>query len=206
MLETEDIKRIYGCYSNFYDFIFKKFFSPRHKHVINQMNIQPNEKILDVGVGTGLSLPLYPDHCHVTGIDLSGEMLSKAHKKINKLNLKNIALKQMDAMDLQFEDNTFDQGIANFVISVVPDPIKVISEMKRVCKKNCNLIIVNHFQSNNKFMAKIEDLVNPICCKMGWRSDLDLDDLIQESNLQVNYKYKMNKIDLWNVVMANNNK
>lgn len=206
LLKTEKIKQIYDSYSNVYDFIFKKFFVPRQKHVISEMNIQPNEKILDVGVGTGLSLPLYPRHCQVTGIDLSEEMLNKAHKKIKKYDLINITLKQMDAMNLQFEDNTFDQVIAAFVISVVPDPIKVISEMKRVCKKDCNLIIINHFQSNNKFMAKIEDLVNPICCKIGWRTDVDLDSLITKSNLNVNSKYKMNKIDLWKVVMATNDK
>jgi phosphatidylethanolamine/phosphatidyl-N-methylethanolamine N-methyltransferase len=112
----------------------------------------------------------------------------------------------MDAMNLQFKNNTFDQVIATFVISVVPDPVKVISEMKRVCKKDCNLIIINHFQSNNKLMARIEDMVNPICRKIGWRTDLDLDHLISESNLLVNSKYKMNKFDLWKVVMAVNNK
>ena len=205
-MKTEDIKRIYANYSNIYDFVFKKFFHPRHKYVIEQMNIRPNDKILDVGVGTGLALPLYPDYCHVTGIDLSDEMLNKAYNKVEKHTLKNVKLKQMDAMNLQFEDNTFDQVIATFVISVVPDPIRVISEMKRVCKKNNNLIIINHFQSNNKFMAKIEDLVNPICRKIGWRTDLDLDHLISESNLLVNSKYTMSKFDLWKVVMAVNNK
>ena len=205
-MNTEDIKRIYAGYSNIYDFVFKKFFHPRHKHVIKQMNIRPDDKILDVGVGTGLALPLYPDYCHVTGIDLSKEMLNEAHKKVKKHTLKNVTLKQMDAMDLQFKDNTFDQVITAFVISVVPDPVRVISEMKRVCKKNSNLIIINHFQSHNKFMAKIEAMVNPICRKIGWRTDLDFDYLISESNLLVNYEYKMNKFDLWKVVMAVNNK
>lgn len=205
-MHSEDIKRIYSNYSNFYDLIFKQFFLPRQKYVINQMGIRPDDKILDVGVGTGLSLPIYPKFCKVTGIDLSEKMLNKAHKKVRKYDLRNITLKQMDAMELQFEDNTFDQVIASFVISVVPDPIRVISEMKRVCKNNCNLILINHFQSNNKFMAKIEDLVNPICRKIGWRTDIDLDNLIVESNLQVNSRYKMKKFDLWKVVLAVNNK
>ncbi len=205
-MHTEDIKRIYSNYSNFYDLIFKKFFVPRQEYVINQMGIQPDEKILDVGVGTGLSLPLYPTYCHVTGIDLSAQMLNKAHKKVKKHDLKNITLKQMDAMELQFEDNTFDKVLASFVISVVPDPVRVIAEMKRVCKNNCNLILINHFQSNNKIMAKIEDMVNPICRKIGWRTDVDLESLIIESNLQVDMKYKLNKFDLWKIVLATNNK
>ncbi len=205
-MKTEDIKRIYAGYSNFYDLIFKQFFVPRQKYVIARMDIQPEDKILDVGVGTGLTLPIYPKHCHITGIDLSEEMLEKARKKIVKYGLNHISLKKMDAMNLQFEDNTFDQVIATFVISVVPDPIRVISEMKRVCKKDCNLIIVNHFQSNNKFVAKIEDIANPICRKIGWRTDLDLDYLISESDLLVNSKHTLNKFDLWKVIIAKNNK
>jgi len=205
-MHTEDIKRIYSNYSNFYDLIFKKFFLPRQEYGINQMEIQPDDKILDVGVGTGLSLPLYPNYCHVTGIDLSAQMLNKAHNKVKKHDLKNITLKQMDAMELQFEDNTFDKVIASFVISVVPDPVQVIAEMKRVCKNNCNLILINHFQSNNKIMAKIEEIFNPICRKIGWRTDVDLDSLIIDSNLQVDMKYKLNKFDLWKIVLATNNK
>ena len=78
--------------------------------------------------------------------------------------------------------------------------------MKRVCKKTGNIVIVNHFQSNNKFIAKIEEYINPICCKIGWRSDLSLDDLIDSADLEVDQRYKLKKFDLWNVVFANNNK
>ena len=80
-MDLEDIKRIYAGYSNVYDYIFKWFFTPRHQHVINALNIGRHARVLDVGVGTGLSLPLYPRHCQVVGIDLSGDMLKKAWKK-----------------------------------------------------------------------------------------------------------------------------
>ena len=206
MLHVESIKKIYAGYSNVYDVIFKQFFYPRQRHVINSMNIIHGDKVLDVGVGTGLSLPLYPNHCEVTGIDLSREMLKKAREKVNKQNLTHVSLREMDASNLEFDDDTFDHVIATFVISVVPDPVKVISEMKRVCKKTGNIVIVNHFQSNNKFIAKVEEYINPICCKIGWRSDLSLDDLIDSADLEVNYKYKLKKYDLWKVVFAVNNK
>lgn len=206
MLKVESIKKIYSNYSNVYDILFKKFFYPRQKHVINSMNIKPNERVLDVGVGTGLALSVYPEHCDVTGIDLSSAMLRKAYKKIEKYNLSNVSLHEMDASNLEFDDDYFDHVIATFVISVVPDPVKVISEMKRVVKRNGKIIIVNHFKSSNRYIAKIEKIISPFCCKIGWRSDISLDDLIMNADLKVNTRYKMKKVDLWNVVVAINDK
>jgi phosphatidylethanolamine/phosphatidyl-N-methylethanolamine N-methyltransferase len=206
MLHVESIKKIYAGYSNVYDIIFKQFFYPRQRHVIDSMGIMPGDSVLDVGIGTGLSLPLYPCHCNVVGIDLSAEMLKKARQKVSKYNINHVSLMEMDASNLEFNDNTFDHVIATFVISVVPDPVKVIAEMKRVCKKTGKIVIVNHFQSNNKFIAKIEEYINPICCKIGWRSDLSLHELVKDANLKIDQKYKLKKFDLWKVIFAINNK
>ena len=145
-MELESIKKIYAGYSNVYDVIFKGFFYPRIKHAIHTMGIAPGEKILDVGVGTGLSLPLFPRHCKVVGIDLSSAMLKKARQKIKKLDLDHIELMEMDAMKLNFPDNTFDKVFISHVVSVVPDPYRVMSEVKRVCKKNGRIVLVNHFK------------------------------------------------------------
>lgn len=205
-MHAEDIKKIYGGYSSAYDFIFKGFFYPRIKHAVETMHIKPGDKILDVGVGTGLSLPLFPSDCSITGIDLSSAMLNEAKKKVKEYDLKNITLIEMDASNLAFEDDTFDNVIATHVISVVPDPVKVIAEMKRVCKKGGNLVLVNHFQSLNKYIAKFDELINPITKKVGWRTDLSLEKLIKDADLDVREQYKLNKIDLWKVVWAVNNK
>lgn len=201
-MDLEDIKRIYSGYSNIYDYLFKWFFSPRHQHVINSLNIRPNEHVLDVGVGTGLSLPLYPDHCRVVGIDLSGDMLKKAWKKVWKYGLTHVTLMEMDASRIAFEDNTFDYVVAAFVISVVPDPVRVISEMKRVAKPDGRIVIINHFQSHNRVVAKFEEWVSPLCTRLGWHSDVDLEDLIARAHLQVDAKSQLSKIDLWKVVYA----
>lgn len=206
MLQIEDIKKIYSHYSNFYDLIFKRFFYPRQEHVINSMDIKEGDKVLDLGVGTGLSLPLYPRHCEVTGIDLSPEMLEQAKKKVERYNLNHVKLMEMDASNLEFEDNTFNHVIATFVISVVPDPVRVISEMKRVNKKDGKLVIVNHFQSPNKFFAKLEEFCSPLCAKLGWRTNLVLEDLVESAGLKIYHDYKMKKLDLWKVVFAVNNK
>lgn len=205
-LQAEEIKKIYGGYSGAYDFIFKGFFYPRIKHAIETMHIKPGDRVLDVGVGTGLSLPLYPSYCTVTGIDLSTDMLNEARKKVERNCLKHVTILEMDASNLVFEDNTFDHVISTHVISVVPDPVKVIAEMKRVCKKNGSIVLVNHFQSPNKYLAKFDELISPLTKKIGWRTDLSLERLIKDTDLDVKSQYKMNKIDLWKVVCAVNNK
>lgn len=205
-LKAEEIKKIYGGYSGAYDFVFKGFFYPRIKHAIETMHIKPGDRILDVGVGTGLSLQLFPDCCNVTGIDLSAGMLKEARKKLEKHGIKNVTLLEMDASNLAFGDDSFDHVISTHVISVVPDPVKVIAEMKRVCKKDGNIVLVNHFQSSNRYIAKFDEFISPMTKKVGWRTDLSLERLIRDTNLDVREQYKLNKIDLWKVVWAVNSK
>ena len=206
VLETEKMKKIYAGYAKFYDLIFKNFFYPRQRHVIQSLGIKPGEWVLDVGIGTGLSLSLYPPYCNVLGIDLSGPMLKVAAKKVMKNGFGHVCLAEMDALKLALKDDTFDYVIAAFVISVVPNPVQLIEEMKRVSKKDGRIVIVNHFQSRHKVVAKIEEIISPLCTKVGWRSDLALDYLIKNGNLEVDNHYKMKKLDLWSVIVANNNK
>ncbi len=205
-MNTEHIKRVYSVYSKIYDLAFKSFLFPRHKYALNAMQINPDDKILDVGVGTGLNLPLYPKYCHVVGIDLSKEMLKKAQDKVRKYNLSHITLKLMDASNLEFEDDTFDHAFLGFVISVVPDPIKVMKEIKRVTKKDGNVVILNHFRSDKKIIAKIEEIASPFCKRIGFRSDLALKDIIDGAGLEVDHKYKFKKFDPWCIIFARNKK
>jgi len=206
MLEVAEIQRIYAYYSRVYDFIFKRWFLPRQQHAIQALDISPGQRVLDVGVGTGFSLPLYPQHTQVVGVDLSSKMLREAHKKVLQERLSHVDLMEMDAAHLAFPDSTFDFVIVAFVISVVPDPIRVLAEIKRVSKPEGQSVIINHFQSQNKVMAQLEKWVSPLCTKIGWRSDLALDYLVQQANLQIVRKYSLNKLDLWKVVYATNNK
>jgi phosphatidylethanolamine/phosphatidyl-N-methylethanolamine N-methyltransferase len=205
-MEIGQIKKIYARYSRVYDFIFKRWFYPRQQHVIQALHIRPGQRVLDVGVGTGISLSLYPHHAPVIGIDLSGSMLREAQKKVRKEGLTHVTLMEMDAGRLAFPESAFDIVIAAHVISVVPDPIRVIAEIKRVSKPEGRIIIINHFQSHNRWLARLEQWLSPLCTKIGWRSDLALEYLVQHADLQIDRKYSLNKLDLWKVVYASNNK
>lgn len=205
-MEVTEIKRIYAFYSRVYDFIFKRWFFPRQQYAIQALEISPGQRVLDLGVGTGFSLPLYPQHAQVIGVDLSSKMLREARKKVLRERLSHVDLMEMDAAHLAFPDNTFDYVIVAFVISVVPDPLRVLAEIKRVSKPEGQIVIINHFQSQNKMMAQLEKWVSPLCTKIGWRSDLALDYLVQHADLRIDRKYSLNKLDLWKVVYAINNK
>ncbi len=205
-MELDSIKKIYAGYSSVYDALFKRFFYPRIKHAINYMDIKPGDRILDVGVGTGLSLSVFPRYCSVVGIDLSTEMLRKAKQKIDENRLDNIKVMSMDAMSVGFRDDSFDKVFISHVVSVVPDPYKVMQEVKRVCRKGGQVVIVNHFKSKNRLVETVEKIINPVCKKIGWRSDLCLNEFIDKSGLNVKEKYMLKKLDFWHILFATNDK
>jgi len=201
-MQAPEIKKIYARYSRFYDAIFGRWFYPRQQQVIRSLRIAPGQRILDVGVGTGLSLSLYPRHAQVTGVDLSRAMLCEAQKKAREKHLDHVALLEMDAGQLAFPDDVFDYVMAAHVISVVPDPVRFLAEVKRVSRGAGQIVLINHFQSENRCMARLEKWVSPLCTKIGWHSDLALDSLVQKANLQIDRMYSLNKVDLWKVVVA----
>jgi phosphatidylethanolamine/phosphatidyl-N-methylethanolamine N-methyltransferase len=128
--------------------------------------------VLEVGVGTGINAALYPRDCSVTGIDLSSSMLEKAHERIAKKGVRNVRLMEMDAANLKFADDTFDIVYAPYVISVVPDPVAVAREMRRVCRPGGRIVILNHFRSSNAVGAWMERIIAPGVKYLGFKSDV----------------------------------
>lgn len=127
------------------------------------MNCLPGEKVLEVGVGTGLSLPYYPDQTFVVGIDVSPHMLARANRRVFSEGLGNCTLRLMDAQNMSFVDGFFDKAAAMYIASVVPNPQDMISEMKRVCKPGGDLLIVNHFSNCNRL---IRASLRPCSCRL----------------------------------------
>lgn len=120
---------------------------------------------LEVGIGTGKNLPYYPDDVHITAIDLSPRMLARAHKKANKLNIK-VDLQEMDIQHLDFADRSFDTVFATFVFCSVPDPVMGFRELRRVCKPEGRLLLLEHMRPGNAALGFFFDALNPMVVRM----------------------------------------
>jgi phosphatidylethanolamine/phosphatidyl-N-methylethanolamine N-methyltransferase len=166
------------------------------------MNIQPGERVLEVGVGTGINLSLYPEDCQVTGIDFSSSMLEKARERAARKEPSNIRLLQMDAADLKFIDDSFDIVYAPYLISVVPDPVKVAQEMRRVCRPGGRIIFLNHFLSPNPLVSRFERAISPLTIHIGFKSDLDLPAFLAQADLRPISIEKVNVPRIWSLVTS----
>src|ERR1700726_3074780 len=157
-MDLQDTIRTYRLFSGSYDFVFGPVFHPGRKEAVRIANTRPGQRILEVGVGTGLSLPFFRTDSKVTGIDVSAEMLAKARRRVERSKLRQVeALVEMDAENLTFADNSFDSVLALYVASVVPNPARFAAEMRRVCIPGGTIVLVNHFISRNwalRFMEK----------------------------------------------------
>ena len=206
-MELPVIEKVYRRYAKRYDFYFGALFQPGRKAVINRMHCQPGERILEVGVGTGLSLPLYPSGVQVTGIDISEAMLARARARATRDQLEQVAaLLRMDAEHMDFRDDRFDKVVAMYVVSVVPSPAQLVAEMRRVCRPGGELYIVNHFQHANPLVAGIERLLAPLSRLLGFHPDFPLENFLQETGLEVSEQIPVNALGYWTLLRARNNK
>src|SRR5262245_59030551 len=121
--------KIYSSFSTFYDRIFTNVFYPRISRVISEADIERGARVLEVGVGTGLSLAAYPEHCRLIGVDIASEMLARARRKVGEQGWRHVELAVGDAQALDFPDDSFDYVTSFHVVSVVPDPHRMMREM-----------------------------------------------------------------------------
>jgi phosphatidylethanolamine/phosphatidyl-N-methylethanolamine N-methyltransferase len=194
--------KIYSEFAPLYDKIFGKIFYSRLERVIDDLEIPPGAKVLEVGAGTGTSFPAYPTHCEVIGIDLAPDMLARARQKIEDHGGNHLSVMEMNALNLDFPDNTFDYVMAFHVVTVVPDPIRMISEAKRVCKPGGSIVIVNHFTSDVPVLGSMTEALDPLTRKLGWRTNLRLKSFIEAADLSVERAYKLSKTSLYTVVLG----
>ena len=205
-MELEAIRKSYRRYAQSYDLYFGAVFQPGRRAVIRLLDCRPGDDVLEVGIGTGLSLPLYPRNVHITGIDVSVEMLEKARQRKAREKLHNVELYEMDAEAMSFADNSFDKVVAMYVASVVPDPKRFVDEMRRVCKPEGDLFFVNHFQSTNPLLSRMEKMAAPLSKLMGFHPDFSLDEFVQETDLEIIGKTQVNLLGYWTLLRARNNK
>ena len=200
VVENDFVARVYENIAWAYDLVFGPALHPGRVDALRRMSIKPGDRVLEVGVGTGINASLYPRDCSVTGIDLSSSMLEKAHDRIARKGVRNVRLMEMDAANLKFADDTFDIVYAPYVISVVPDPVAVTREMVRVCRPGGRIVILNHFRSHNAIGASLERIIAPATKYLGFKSDLDLPAFLVQADLKPQSIEKVNVPRIWSLV------
>jgi phosphatidylethanolamine/phosphatidyl-N-methylethanolamine N-methyltransferase len=199
-VENDFVEGVYEKLASVYDLTFGPTLHPGRVQALQRMQIHAGDKILEVGVGTGINCSMYPSNTDITGIDFSAGMLEKARERVARKGTKNVRLLQMDAQDLKFEDDTFDIVYAPYLISVVPDPVKVAREMRRVCKPGGRIVFLNHFLSPNKLLSRAERMISPLTVHIGFKSDLDLPAFLAQASLQPVSIEKVNIPRIWSLV------
>jgi phosphatidylethanolamine/phosphatidyl-N-methylethanolamine N-methyltransferase len=184
-MDTAAVRDAYRRWAPIYDLTFGKIAEAGRKHAVQIIN-RRRGRVLEVGVGTGLSLPNYGSHLIITGIDLSPEMLAKAEAKIERHDLDNVAgLHEMDAGALAFPDESFDTVVAMYVMTVVPEPERVMRELERVCATGGEVILVNHFSEDDGVRGFLERRLAPFADLIGWRPVFDLDKVLVCDDLRL---------------------
>jgi phosphatidylethanolamine/phosphatidyl-N-methylethanolamine N-methyltransferase len=200
-MDLASIRKTYRRYSRHYDRIFGPVFNPGRKLSVETANHRSGQRILEVGVGTGLALPYYHADCRVVGIDVSPEMLEKARQRRLEEKLDHVEdLIEMDAEHLDFPDHSFDSVVAMYVVSVVPNPGRLLAEMRRVCKPDGDIVLINHFSSSHPVLKMVEKSLSPLSGMLGFRPNLDLQSLPGLPGFEVADVRSANFLGYWKMV------
>ena len=186
---NEKIKNRYNRVSNVYDSMDKMMKEDWRKDLLK--NVSGN--VLEVGIGTGANLPYYPEGVHLTGIDFSPKMLAKARKRVDALSLPyDVELIELDIQDMDFPDNSFDYVVATCVFCSVPDPVKGLKELGRVCKPDGEILMLEHMRSENAALGKVMEIINPVPVTV-WGANIDRKTLenIHEADLTIEEDKKL---------------
>jgi phosphatidylethanolamine/phosphatidyl-N-methylethanolamine N-methyltransferase len=205
-LDTKKVEKVYSIYSGCYDLVFGRLFHDSRVTAIELLELKRGSRVLEVGVGTGLSLPLYPRDCTVVGVDLTSKMLERGARRVTERGLSHVHLQRQDASHLAFRDDSFDAVMAAYVISAVPDPKRVLAEMSRVCRPNGVIVLLNHFSTTNRLLSGFEKGVSPLCRWIGFRSYMSLDSLLPETSLAVRRSFRVNPFRYWHIIQCINRK
>ena len=178
-LDENAVVAAYARWAPIYDPIFGVITGRAIRATMKRLNALPDGKVLEVGVGTGIALPHYKRGHRITGIDLSPDMLKIAEKRVAGKKLANVeAIAEMDAANLRFPDNAFDVAVAMFVMSVVPEPRRVLDEMHRVVRPGGKIVTVNHFKAEKGMRAGFERWLSRYGSKLGWHPEFQIETVL----------------------------
>lgn len=199
-MDHQSVANAYQRYAPVYDLLFGGVFEPGRRRLIQALDCRAGDTVLEVGVGTGLSLPHYPRHTHVTGVDLSPHMLARAHARVRRHGLTNVALLAMDAQALAFPDASFDKVAALYVASVVPDPAAMMRELRRVCRPGGQVLVVNHFSRGHGLGHALERGLAPFARALGFRPLFPLAPFLAQAGMELTGTHPVNLFGYWTLV------
>jgi phosphatidylethanolamine/phosphatidyl-N-methylethanolamine N-methyltransferase len=197
------VVRAYGRFAPLYDRVFGAVLEPGRRAMTQAACALQPRSVLEVGVGTGLTLAGYPREAKVTGIDLSPAMLARAMQRAAAMPERDITLALMNAERMSFADHSFDCVTVPYVLSVTPDPARLVQEMRRVCKPGGHILIVNHF-SGSRFWWLMERAVRRLADRIGFRSDFSYEEHILGHDWQVESVRPVNLFQLSRLVVLRN--
>lgn len=202
-LGNDHSQRGYRQLAPWYDFVYGPLCQDGRRIGIAELACRPGERVLDVCVGTGISLAMYPRDVRVVGVDLSTDMLRKAAARVHRHRLGNVdALLRMDAGQLAFADASFDKASLLFAVSGLPDPVRAVREVQRVCKPGATIVIANHFLSASPLVRLCDRVLDPFYRQMRYRDDLDLDAFVEAAGLDVIRRRRANVFGYATVVVC----
>lgn len=202
-ISTRDVIKTYRAYAPLYDLVFGAVLAPGRRRMTDAVAALAPSSVLEIGVGTGLTLRRYNPSSSVTGIDLSAEMLVHARARAAAMPIRKIELFEMDAEQLEFEDNSFDCVTLPYVLSVTPRPDRLIAEARRVCKPGGHIFIVNHF-SGSRFWWLLERLVSSLADRIGFRSEFDYSENVLRYDWEVQSTRPVNLFGLSKLIIIRN--
>jgi phosphatidylethanolamine/phosphatidyl-N-methylethanolamine N-methyltransferase len=204
-LDAAAIRDAYRRWSTFYDVVFGGVSSAGRKRAANLVNRLPGRAVLEVGVGTGLALPCYTPEKRIVGVDLSADMLALARKRVAEQGLRNVEdLLEMDAEATEFADGQFDTAVAMFVASVVPNPRRLLAELRRVVRKGGNILLVNHFAAEGGPRWWVERAMAPMSRRLGWHPDFAMKGLFEPEEIAGLETSKMPPFGIFTLVRLRN--
>ena len=204
--DAAQIVRAYDRYAPFYDRLFGAVLQPGRRALAASVASHSAGRpmaVLEVGVGTGLTLPLFPEHVAVTGVDVCDAMLAKARARASSLPGRSIRLERADGEHLGFPDGTFDCVVLPYVLSVTPHPERLVAEVRRVCRKDGLIIVLNHF-SGSRFWWFFERLVKPLADRIGFNSDFGFEEQLGRYDWHILEVLEVNLMGLSRLVTIRN--
>ncbi len=205
-MDAASIQSAYRRYAGFYDFVFGISLNPGRRQALRQIEWSAGNRVLEIGIGTGLSIPFYPPDAQLTGIDACAPMLEKALGRAKKSGRLRSDLQLMDAENLEFKDDSFDQCLALYVASVIPNPAAMVQEMKRVTRPGGYLYILSHFSRRHSMATIVEKGIKPLASVLGFEPVFYQDDFIDKTGLAGAEDIPTRPFGYWRILKIKNAK